>query len=223
MDNLLPSNEYTEFEGRAYINPNLAVDETSSFIDNYRNTQNQNTQQINTQVQKLGTDVPTNIGGLTGAGSYFTSRYQKPQTASVVANLKTIAQAKALNDVLANEQAIWRKRYQDAYKKYQKSAYNKSNSGGSGGGTSGGGSNGGNSSNWNGEIEDEIENTNNGGYTADSYLYLDEEDMNAGGKYITDIGTGDVIRIDDTKNPYDPGYMTRYRRQADGTYKKVGG
>ncbi len=130
MDNLLPSNEYTEFEDRAYINPNLAVDETSSFIDNYRNTQNQNTQQINAQTQRLGTDVPTNIGGLTGAGSYFTSRYQKPQTASVIANLRATAQAKALNDALANEQAMWKKRYQDAYNAYQKRGWNNSKGGG---------------------------------------------------------------------------------------------
>lgn len=134
MDSLLPSNEYTEFEDRAYINPNLTVDETSSFIDNYRNTQNQNTQQINTQTQRLGTDVPTNIGGLTGAGSYFTSRYQKPQTASVIANLKATAQAKALNDVLANEQAMWKKRYQDAYNAYQKRSWNKQNPTTGGGG-----------------------------------------------------------------------------------------
>ena len=30
------------------------------------------------------------------------------------------AQAKALNDVLANEQAIWKNRYQQAYRNYQK-------------------------------------------------------------------------------------------------------
>lgn len=127
MDTILPSNEITEFENRLYLNPNLTVDETSSFIDNYRNTQNQNTQQINTQTQRLGTDVPTNIGGLTGAGSYFTSRYQKPQTASVIANLKATAQAKALNDALANEQAMWKKRYQDAYNAYQKRAWDNAN------------------------------------------------------------------------------------------------
>ena len=39
--------------------------------------------------------------------------------------MKATAQAKALNDVLANEEAMWKKRYQDAYRAYQKSAYDK--------------------------------------------------------------------------------------------------
>ena len=82
----------------------------------------------------LGTDVPSNLGGLTGAESYFTSRYQTPQTISTVANLRATAQAAALNQVLANEQEMWKKRYNDAYRAYQKSQYNRGNGGGSGGG-----------------------------------------------------------------------------------------
>lgn len=136
MENILPTNEYTEVEGRYYSNPQVAIDETNTFIDNLRSSQGQQNQEITQQTQRLGTDVPTNLGGLTGAESYFTSRYQVPQTNAVVSNLKAAAQAAALNEVLANEQAIWKKRYQDAYRKYQKSAYDKANRSYGGGGNS---------------------------------------------------------------------------------------
>lgn len=127
MDNILPTNEYTEVEGRVYSNPQVVLDEANSFIDNLRSTQAQNNQEITQQTQNLGTDISTNLGGLTGADSYFTSRYQTPQTVSAVANLRATAQAAALNEVLANEEAKWKKRYNDAYRKYQKSAYDKAN------------------------------------------------------------------------------------------------
>ena len=145
------TNEFTEVEGRYYVNPQAALDESNDFITNLRNTQQANTQQITADTQALGTDVPTNLGGLTGAESYFTSRYQTPQTASAVANLRATAQAKALNDVLANEQAVWKKRYQDAYRKYQKSVYDRSYSGG--GNNSGSTGSTGNTSTWDGESE----------------------------------------------------------------------
>lgn len=134
MDNtILPSNEVKEFEERLYLNPNLQVEETTSFIDNLRNTQKANNQEIAQQTQALGTNVPSNLGGLTGAGSYFTSRYQTPQTNSTVANLRSVAQAAALNQALSNEQAMWKKRYNEAYRDYQKRAWNKSNTTGGGG------------------------------------------------------------------------------------------
>lgn len=132
--NLLPDNEVREVDNRRYINPNLAVNETNTFIDNYRNNQRANTQEIASQTQALGTNVPSNIGGLTGAGSYFTSRYQTPQTNAVTQNLRTVAQQTALNEALANEQAMWKKRYQDAYNRYQKRQNDKTNPSGGGGG-----------------------------------------------------------------------------------------
>ena len=135
MDNLLPTNEYTEVEGRLYANPQIGIDETNTFIDNLRAVQGQQNQEITQQTQRLGTDIPTNLGGLTGAESYFTSRYQVPQTNANIANLRATAQAAALNEVLANEQAMWKKRYQDAYKNYQKRQYDKAYSGGTTGGT----------------------------------------------------------------------------------------
>ena len=127
MESLIPTNEYTEVDGRAYANPQVVLDESNSFIDNLRATQGQQNQEITKQTQNLGTSVPTSLGGLTGAESYFTSRYQTPQTNAAVANLRATAQAAALSQALQNEQEIWKKKYQDAYRKYQKSAYDKAN------------------------------------------------------------------------------------------------
>lgn len=149
MDNIIPTNEYTEVESRLYANPQIGLDETNTFIDNLRATQGQQNQEITQQTQNLGTNIPTNLGGLTGAEGYFTSRYSTPQTNATVANLRAAAQAKALNEVLANEQAIWKKKYQDTYRDYQKRQYDKANrvySGGSGG-------NNNNQSGWGGEID----------------------------------------------------------------------
>lgn len=126
---ILNDSDFVEVEGRYYTNPQVALDESNKFIDNLRSTQQANNQQIQTDTYNLGTAVPSNLGGLTspvtdgngGAGmSYFTSRYQVPQTNSAVANLRAAAQAQALNEVLANEQAIWKNRYQNAYRDYQK-------------------------------------------------------------------------------------------------------
>ena len=155
---ILNDSDFVEVEGRYYTNPQVALDESNKFIDNLRSTQQANNQQIQTDTYNLGTAVPSNLGGLTspvtdgngGAGmSYFTSRYAVPQTNSAVANLRAAAQAQALNEVLANEQAIWKNRYQNAYRDYQRKAYNRSYGGGGGGGT--GGNNNDNTSTWDGE------------------------------------------------------------------------
>jgi len=138
---ILNDSDFVEVEGRYYKNPQVALDESNKFIDNLRSTQQANNQQIQTDTYNLGTAVPSNLGGLTspvtdgngGAGmSYFTSRYQVPQTNSAVANLRAAAQAQALNEVLANEQAIWKKKYQDAYRNYQKRQSARSYGGGGG-------------------------------------------------------------------------------------------
>lgn len=112
---ILPDNEFYTFEDRNYLNPQVSLDEQNAFVDNLRNVQKTNNDQINMQTYNLGTAVPSSIGGLTGANSYFSSRYQTPQMNSLAANLRATAQAKALNDVLANEQAKMQKRYNDAY------------------------------------------------------------------------------------------------------------
>ena len=128
MANLLPENETYEFEDRTYINPNVSLDEQTSFIDKFRTAQAQNNQEINTNTYNLGTAVPSNLGGLTGGEGYWTSRYQVPQTESLAQNLRATAQAKALNDALANEQAKWKKRYNDAYNAAKIRAANPSTS-----------------------------------------------------------------------------------------------
>lgn len=158
MDNILPENEFVEIEGRQYLNPQTGLDESNAFIENLRATQGQQNQQIASDTYNLGTDIQSVQGGLgtntpTNMG-YFTSRYQTPQTNSAVANLRAAAQASALNEVLANEQAIWKKRYNDAYKAAQRRASARSRSGGGGGGTSGGTTGEtDNTSTWGGEVE----------------------------------------------------------------------
>lgn len=153
MESILPTEEYTEVDGRAYLNPQVALDESNTFIDNLRATQGQQNQEITSDTQMLGTDVPSNLGGLTGAESYFTSRYQTPMTNAAVNSLRATAQAAALNQILQNEQAIWKKRYQDAYRDYQKRSYNKAYGGGSGSSGGSGSGNDGNSSTWGGETD----------------------------------------------------------------------
>lgn len=111
---ILPENEYTEFENRAYINPQVALDEGNAFIDNLRSTQKTNTDQIKMDTYNLGTAVPSNLGGLMGGSGYFTSRYQTPQTNSLVADLRATNQAKALSDAMESDLARWKKRYNDA-------------------------------------------------------------------------------------------------------------
>lgn len=123
---MLPENEYSEIESRYYLNPQIALDESNNFIENLRSTQQQNTAQIARDTEQLGTAVSSNLGGLGGSTDYWMARYSTPQTNLVTANLRAAAQAKALNDVLSNEQAIWKKRYQDAYRAYQKRIYDAS-------------------------------------------------------------------------------------------------
>lgn len=127
MNGILPDNEYTEVESKAYLNPQLQVDETNAFIDNLRQSQLENNAEIAAQTRALGTDVPSNLGGLIGGEGYFTSRYQTPQTNSLVQNLRTAAQAQALNQALANEQEMWKNRYQQAYRNYQSRQNAKAN------------------------------------------------------------------------------------------------
>lgn len=121
-NNLLPSDEFIEYEGQFYTNPQKGLDEQNSFIDNLRNIQNANNAEINAQTYNLGTAVPSNLGGLVGGEGYFTSRYQTPQTNAVAANLRAAAQAQALNEVLSNELAAQKKRYNDAYRAAQRRA-----------------------------------------------------------------------------------------------------
>ena len=128
---MLKDGETTEFENRTYVDPNVALNESLGFIDNLKAVQAQNNQQIKDQTYNLGTSVPSQMGGLLGADSYFTSRYQTPQTVALVNDLRATAQAQALNDALKSEQSKWRNRYNVAYRNTRRRARN---SGGGGGG-----------------------------------------------------------------------------------------
>lgn len=119
MDN---ESEFYTFEDRAYIQPTLSSGEQEAFIDNLRNVQNQNNAQIAQQTHNLGTDVPSNLGGLGGGEAYFNSRYQTPQMLEQVNTLKSAAQAQALSDVMTNYQNQLQNRYKQAYRKAQKRA-----------------------------------------------------------------------------------------------------
>lgn len=104
------SNEAYDFEGNKYVNPTLSRDEQMQFIDNLRAVQAGNNAGIQTDTKNLGTDVPSNQGGLAGGEDYFLERYQKPQLDGMVANLRASAQAKALSTVLANLSAQYKQR-----------------------------------------------------------------------------------------------------------------
>lgn len=185
MNGLLPTDEYTEVENRSYLNPNLQVDETATFIDNLRNTQQQNNVQIAGQTQPLGTNVPSSLGGLLGGEGYWTSRMQTAQTNDVVQNLRTAAQVAALNQALENEQAMWKKRYDEAYRNYQKRQDNriKSSNGG----------NGGNDGTTDGEVVPQGEVDNSGNY---STIEIDPLTGRPGYYSVVDPYTGIVTDVD---------------------------
>ena len=103
-----------EHDGRRYVDPNVLLAAQNAFIDNYRNLEAQNNAQIAQQTRALGTQVPSQLGGLTGGGSYFRSRYQTPQTNQAIAELRTAAQAQALQQALQNELEKAKKKYKDA-------------------------------------------------------------------------------------------------------------
>lgn len=108
--------EYYTYEDRAYIEPTLSRDEQLGFVNTLRDTIDKNTAQINTQTQKLGTDITPNYGGLTGSNSYFKQRYQTTPVQAQMATLKATAQAKALNDLMSNYQNQAANKYQQAYR-----------------------------------------------------------------------------------------------------------
>lgn len=144
------SDEFYEFEDRAYLNPTLSSGEQEAFINNLRNTQNQNNAQIAEQTHNLGTEVPSNLGGLGGGEAYFTSRYQTPQVGEMTETLKAAAQAQALNDVMSNYNTQLQNRYKQAYRSAQSRARRRAS------GTGGTGSTDGtkdNTSGWDGDIK----------------------------------------------------------------------
>lgn len=125
-------NEIVTFEDRAYLQPETSRDEQLQFIDTLRESQARNTAKIQADTYALGAQLPSNMGGLGGAENTFVAQYQTPQTNQTIANLRTAAQASALNTALSNLQNAWKKRYNDAVLNYQKRSA-ASSGGGSGG------------------------------------------------------------------------------------------
>lgn len=125
------NDETFNFEERIYTNPTTSRDEQLEFLDTLRETQGRNTAQIQADTYALGTQLPTQLGGLSGAEQTFQARYQTPQTQQTVADLRTAAQQSALNQALSNLQSAYKKRYNDAMLNYQKRAaasnYNNNN------------------------------------------------------------------------------------------------
>lgn len=114
--------DYFSFEDRVYLNPTQSRDEQLSFIDTLRETQANNTTQINADTYALGSQLPSSLGGLRGGEETFAARYQRPQTEATIADLRTAAQQSALNQALTNLQSAWKKRYNDAILNYQRRA-----------------------------------------------------------------------------------------------------
>ena len=135
MDN----SEFYDYENRRYIQPTLSRDEQLSFISTLRDIMGGNNAQINTQTRNLGTDVPSNLGGLTGSNSYFTQRYQTIPVENTVNTLKATAQAKALNDLMSNYEAQMKNRANQAYRRATRTVSSSGGSGGDGGDTPEGG------------------------------------------------------------------------------------
>lgn len=123
----MDKSEFYEYEDRAYINPTISSGEQEAFVDTFRNIQQQNAQQISEDTYNLGTQVPSNLGGLGGGEAYFSSRYQIPQANEMVDTLKSAAQAQVLNDIMKNYQAQLKERYNQAYRRYQKRQRKKQN------------------------------------------------------------------------------------------------
>lgn len=122
-----------ELEGRRYLNPQVSLDEQTAFIDNLRNIQAQNNAEIAQQTYGLGTQIPSNLGGLAGGSGYFKARYQTPQTNQAIADLRAAAQLQAFNTVANNAISQAEKRYKDAYRAANVRGTNANNPDGNGG------------------------------------------------------------------------------------------
>ena len=121
------TDEMITYNDRVYVNPDISRDEQMAFVDTLRDLQAQKNAQIATETHNLGTDVEPHLGGLSGSEGYWQGKYQTPQTEALVANMKAVAQQSALNTALKNYQDALKERYNQAYRAYQKRAYNRNN------------------------------------------------------------------------------------------------
>lgn len=127
----MDASEYFDLEDRRYVSPTVSRDDQLGFVNTLRDTMGLNTAQINAQTERLGTDIPSSMGGLAGSGSYFAQRYQTTPLEARANTLKATAQAKALNDLMSNYERQMANRAQQAYRNAKRRA---SASGGSGSG-----------------------------------------------------------------------------------------
>lgn len=116
MDN----SEFYDFENRRYIVPTLSRDEQLDFVENLRNMVRDDTARINTQTQRLGTNISPNLGGLAGSGGYFAQRHQTTPVEAQVKTLKSAAQSKAMTDLMNNYSNQVMNRYNQAYRSANK-------------------------------------------------------------------------------------------------------
>ena len=116
------------FEDRTYLDPTVSRDEQLGFIDRLREIENKDLQKIATDTHNLGSDLPSNLGGLsglnpnTGSAGIWKNRFERPQTNALVSGLKASAQAAALNTALNNIFNQYKHRYNEAYRNAQKAA-----------------------------------------------------------------------------------------------------
>lgn len=125
-DNYLSIND----QGLAEVSPTASRDQQMTFIDNFRQAQGQNNQQIADSIHALGSDLEAPYGGLHGPSDYIRSRYQTPQTESRMAGLRTTAQLAALNQLMQNDLAKWKDKYNQESRNYNKRRNTPSGSGG---------------------------------------------------------------------------------------------
>lgn len=127
--------EFYDFEDRKYMEPTVSRDEQLGFIDRLREIENKDLQKIATDTHNLGSDLPSNLGGLsaigkpnsigvsgadTGSAGIWRNRFERPQTNALVSGLKASAQAAALNTALNNVFNQYKHRYNEAYRNAQK-------------------------------------------------------------------------------------------------------
>lgn len=116
------------------INPQTSLGEQNAFIENLRNAQAQRNAEIQQQTHDLGTDVPSQLGGLTGGEGYFQNRLQTPYTNAAVGDLRATAQAQALSEAYDLELARANSRYNAAARAARERAARRNRYGGGGGG-----------------------------------------------------------------------------------------
>lgn len=128
--------ETYSFEDRQYIDPTVSRDEQLGFIDRLREIENKDLRKIATDTHNLGTDVPSNLGGLSGIGvpnslgisgadtgsaGIWRNRYERPQVNALVSDLKATALATALNTALNNMLNQYKNRFNQAARAAAKS------------------------------------------------------------------------------------------------------